>query len=64
MDERSQEDIRKLLRGFGIRADEAIREHLAARPGQILHLRVLLEDVTEDETRPTRLLEVDGEVRG
>jgi hypothetical protein len=64
----SQDDIRRLLRSFGIKADEVIQSHLANRQGvDALKLRVVLEDITDygGTTPPQtpRLLEVEGEVR-
>ena len=48
MDEDSRKDIRRLLKTFGIQADEAIVEHLAQHPQvEKLHLRVTLEDLTQ-----------------
>ena len=66
MDEGTHEDVRKLLRSFGIRADETIAAYIAGRPnGGSLRLRVLLEDATDEKLAagPKRLLEVEGEVR-
>ncbi len=64
MDERTHEDIRKLLRSFGVRADEAIRERFErGDQNKTVRLRVLLEEVPE-AAPPRRLLELEGEVRG
>ena len=66
MQSNSQDDIRRLLRSFGIKADEAISAYLAeAKPEQPLRLRVRLEDITDYATPPTEPLdlEVEGEVR-
>ena len=67
MEGTAQDDIRRLLRSFGIKADETVTAYLketsAASP---LRLRVLLEDVTDYGASPPadRLrLEVEGEVR-
>jgi hypothetical protein len=60
MEENGRKDIRRLLKTFGIQADEAIVAHLASHP-QInsLNLRVILEDLTEydqdDPVVPLRL---------
>ncbi|MFZ0546455.1 MAG: hypothetical protein WAM60_13505 [Candidatus Promineifilaceae bacterium] len=48
MDEQSRKDIRRLLKTFGIQADEAIMAQLASNPQvEKLHLRVTLEDLTD-----------------
>jgi hypothetical protein len=60
MEENSRKDIRRLLKTFGIQADEAIVEHLA-KNSQVnsLHLRITLEDLTQynqdDPVIPLRL---------
>jgi hypothetical protein len=60
MEENGRKDNRRLLKTFGIQADEAIVAHLASHP-QInsLNLRVILEDLTEydqdDPVVPLRL---------
>ncbi len=67
MDDHTQQDIRRLLKTFGVQADEAIRAHLTRTPGnQPLHLRIVLEDLTPyGEIGPDQelRLEIDGEVR-
>lgn len=48
MDDRSRKDIRRILKTFGIRADEAMVAHLARNPAvEALRVRVTLEDITE-----------------
>ena len=63
----TQDDIRRLLRTFGVRADETINAYLGqAGGGGLLRLRIVLEDVTDygGSPAPERLrLEVEGEVR-
>jgi hypothetical protein len=65
--EETQGDIRKLLKRFGVQADEAIQAHLENVPeGGTLRLRITLEDLTDYGGTPTRgnlHLEVEGEVR-
>lgn len=67
MDDTTQQDIRRLLKTFGVRADEAIRAHLARAPGsQPLHIRIVLEDMTQyGEAGPDEALrlEIEGEIR-
>jgi len=67
MDDEIRGDIRKLLKTFGVKADETILAYLAAhREGAPLKLRVTLEDVTDYGPNPPaeRLrFTVEGEVR-
>lgn len=67
MAEDSRDDIRRLLKGFGVRADGAIVTHLVQASGtQPLRLRFTLEDLTDygGEAPPQRLhLEVEGTIR-
>jgi hypothetical protein len=67
MEETIRNDIRKLLKTFGVKTDQAILAYLENNP-QIagVKIRLVLEDLTEYEAnRPvTQLhLEVEGEVR-
>jgi hypothetical protein len=65
--EDTRDDIRRLLKEFGVRADGAIVTHLAQAPGtQALHLRCTLVDLTDygDGAPPRPLqLEVEGTIR-
>ena len=67
MNDTSRDDSRRLLKSFGIKADEVIIAHLARNPGdKPLRLRLILEDITDyGGAKPTdRLhLETEGEVR-
>jgi hypothetical protein len=67
MMESSRDDIRRLLKGFGIAADEAIITHLARTQGTgPLHLRIILQDLTDyPGGRPEQPLhlEIEGHVR-
>ena len=67
MDDSSRSDIRKLLKTFGIQADEAIVAHLARNPGAgPLHIQMQLTDLTDyDATPPDQLLGlvVEGTIR-
>lgn len=48
MDDRSRKDIRRILKTFGIEADEAMVAHLARNPEvDTLKVRVILQDITE-----------------
>jgi hypothetical protein len=48
MDDRSRKDIRRILKTFGIQADEAMVAHLARNPEvEALKVRVILQDITE-----------------
>lgn len=60
MEDNSRKDIRRLLKTFGIKADEAIIAHLAKHPQvNSLQLRITLEDLTQydqdDPVVPLRL---------
>ncbi len=67
MENTSRDDIRTLLKNFGIQADEAIIKHLALTPGdQPLQLRITLEDRTSyGEALPKEALHltIEGEIR-
>jgi hypothetical protein len=65
MPSNSHDDIRKLLKEFGLTADEAVTAYLIEeKPKQPLRLRLVLEDLTEYQTPPNQKLhlEIDGEV--
>ncbi|HET7011213.1 MAG TPA: hypothetical protein VFI11_10590 [Anaerolineales bacterium] len=66
MEETSRDDIRRLLKTFGVGADEAIIRHLerVQHPGP-LHLKFVLEDLTDYGRQSAERLhfEVKGEVR-
>lgn len=67
MEESSRTDIRRLLKTFGVQADEAMITHLALHPKlERLNVRLVLEDITDYSdapgTRPLHLA-VEGEVR-
>ena len=67
MDNPSRDDIRRLLKTFGIAADEAILTHLARNPGGSRKVRLTLEDLTDYGGSPPDVplhLEIDGEIRG
>jgi hypothetical protein len=61
----THDDIRRLLKEFGLTADETVSAFIIEnRPAHPLRLRVVLEDLTEYETAPQYPLrvEVEGEV--
>ncbi|MFN2147071.1 MAG: hypothetical protein ACK2T2_01660 [Anaerolineales bacterium] len=62
--EGSREQIRRLLKTFGIQADEALIAHLARLPGsKPLHVRLVLEDHTDYGASPPDIplhLEIEG----
>lgn len=66
MNRTTRDDIRSLLKEFGIRADEAIVIHLARNQEiESLQLRLSLEDITDyGDTPPSAPLSltVEGEV--
>ena len=67
MEETSRDDIRRILKTFGIQADEAIIAHLARNPGMgSLQIRLTLEDRTDYGGEAPELplsLEIEDEVR-
>jgi hypothetical protein len=67
MQETSRDDIRRLLKQFGIRADEAVITHLARTSGdRPLRIRLTLEDLTDYGRNPPSAplhLEIEGEIR-
>lgn len=66
-DETPRNDIRKLLKTFGIRADETIMSFWARNPDlPVLHLRITLTDLTEyGNKKPDQPLhlEIEGDIR-
>lgn len=67
MDDTSRDDIRKLLKTFGVKADELVIAHLArSTRTKPLQLALILEDRTDygGSPPPQALhLEMEGEVR-
>ena len=62
MPSNAHEDIRKLLKEFGLTADETVSAYLIQeKPQRPLRLRIVLEDVTEHETAPSMPLRVEVE---
>ncbi len=68
MDDNSRRDIRKLLRTFGVKADEALTAHLEGNPDvDALRVRVTLEDLTDyGDSAPEETLElvIEEEISG
>jgi hypothetical protein len=67
MEETSRDDIRRLLKAFGVKADETVIAHLArTRPSRPLRIALVLEDRTDYGGSPPAEklhLEIEGEVR-
>ncbi len=67
MEGNGREDIRSLLKKFGIKADELVIAHLARNPGGMpLRIRLLLEDRTDYGDHPPETplhLEIEGDIR-
>jgi hypothetical protein len=66
MPSNAHDDIRRLLKEFGLTADETVSAYfIEEKPAQSLRLRIVLEDVTPYEKAPARSLrvEVAGDVR-
>lgn len=68
MEDAIRRDIRRLLRTFGVKADEIITEHLGRNPDvDKLRVRVVLEDLTDyGEIAPEGRLElvIEEEISG
>lgn len=67
MGEQTQQDVRRLLKTFGIQADETIMAYIARHPGPTpLQIRITLEDVTSNgqaaPAEPLRVV-IEGEIR-
>ena len=67
MEETSRNDIRRLLKTFGVKADEMILRHLIENPNApALKLKLIVQDLTDygdhPPIQPLRF-EVEGEVR-
>lgn len=67
MESTSRDDIRRLLKAFGVKADELIVSHLARTAGGgAVRLALILEDRTDYGANPPAVrlhLEIEGEVR-
>ncbi len=67
MEGNGREDIRSLLKTFGIKADEIVIAHLARNPGEMpLQIRLILEDRTDYGDHPPETplhLEIEGDIR-
>jgi hypothetical protein len=67
MEGSSRDDIRKVLKSFGIQADEALVAHLARLPdGDPLKIRLVLEDRTDYGGDPPEVslgFEMEGVIR-
>ena len=66
MENTSRDDMRKLLKTFGVKADELVIAHRARRAGdQPLRIALILEDRTDYQGKPPAQalhLEVEGEI--
>ena len=67
MEDNYRNDIRRLLKSFGIQADEAILTHLVRNPdAPALRLRITLEDLTDypsgSPDEPLKV-EIEGAIR-
>ncbi|MCI0393323.1 MAG: hypothetical protein L0322_00110 [Chloroflexi bacterium] len=63
MEDTARRDIRRLLKTFGIQADEALTAHLERHPQMgALQVRIVLEDLTEyGDSPPAEPLRVEVE---
>ncbi len=66
-EDNSRKDIRRILKTFGIRADESMVAHLARNPNlSSIQVRLTLEDVTEysEDPPPEKLhLMIEDEIK-
>ena len=59
----THDDIRKLLKEFGLTADETVSAYIVEnKPTQPLRLRIVLEEVVEGAVVPPLRVEVEGTV--
>ena len=61
----AHDDVRRLLKEFGVSADETIMAYIIEqKPKRPLQIRIVLEDVTEYDAAPPQVLrlEVSGTV--
>lgn len=67
MEDQTRHDIRRLLKSFGIQADEAIMEFVSRYPGTTpLRVRITLQDMSEySDTPPGQplFMEIEGEIQ-
>ena len=66
MEDQTRNDIRRLLKSFGIQADEAIMSFISRYPGTTpLRVRITLQDLTEYGDMPLGqplMVELEGEI--
>jgi hypothetical protein len=62
MPSHAHEDIRRMLKEFGLTADETVSAYLLEkRPARPLKLRITLEDLTDYDAVPEKPLRVEVE---
>jgi hypothetical protein len=60
----THDDIRKLLKQFGLTADETLSAYLIEnKPTQPLRVRIVLEEVASGDVVSPLRVEVEGEVK-
>jgi hypothetical protein len=60
----THDDIRRLLKQFGLTADETISAYIIEnKPTQPLRLRIVLEEVSPGDVVTPLRVEVEGEVK-
>lgn len=66
MEDQTRHDIRRLLKNFGIQADEAIMAFISRYPGTTpLQVRITLQDLTDYGDTPLGeplFVEIEGEI--
>ena len=67
MEETSRNDIRRLLKTFGVKADEMILRHLIENPdAPALRLKLVIQDLTDYGAHPPTTplsFELEGQIR-
>ena len=64
MKSETHDDIRRLLKQFGLTADETVSAYIVEnKPTQPLRLRIVLEEVSQGEGVTPLRVEVEGEVK-
>ena len=66
MEDQTRQDIRRLLKSFGIQADKTIMAFISRNPGKTpLRVRLTLQDLTDyGDTLPGQplVVEIEGEI--
>ena len=64
MNSSTHDDIRKLLKQFGLTADETVSAYIVEnKPANPLRLRIVLEEISQPGAPSPLRVEVEGEVK-